>query len=325
MAAKIMNHYSNHTEPVIITAGSNYLDIDAYACCVAMQELLRLQGRKAVAYSAAPCNYSVCAWLAAEGQLEKELPPDFPPDTSKYIVVDVSDPDFIRDSVPLERVSAVYDHHTGFEAYWDSRIGKNAHIEFLGAAATLIVREWKKAGLLERMTRPTALLLIAAILDNTLDLTSANTTQEDCDAFDTLCEKARVGADFRAAYFSEVQRSVEADLEAALLKDVKTVRANPVLPEHVAQIAVWDADRILEKLPTIRGWFDRRWDGWMMNVVDISRRRSWFVCDDRHYQKAMESIFDVRFTDGVAKCGRSYLRKEILKTVQEEKAEQATD
>ena len=320
-----MNNHFNHTEPVIITAGSNYLDIDAYACCVAMQELLRLQGRKAVAYSAVPCNYSVCDWLVAEGQLETELPPDFPPDTSKYIVVDVSDPDFIRDSVPLERVSAVYDHHTGFEAYWENRIGKNAQIEFLGAAATLIVREWKKAGLLERMTRPTALLLIAAILDNTLDLTSANTTQEDREAFDTLCEKARVGADFRAAYFSEVQRSVEADLEAALLKDVKTVRANPVLPEHVAQIAVWDADRILEKLPTIRGWFDRRWDGWMMNVIDIIRRRSWFVCDDRHYQKAMESIFDVRFTDGVAKCGRSYLRKEILKTVQEEKAEQATD
>ena len=320
-----MNYHYNHTEPVIITAGSNYLDIDAYACCVAMQELLRLQGVRALAYSAAPCNFSVCASLIVEGQLETELPPDFPPDTSKYIVVDVSDPDFIRDSVPLERVSAVYDHHTGFEAYWENRIGKNAQIEFLGAVATLIVREWKKAGLLERMTRPTALLLIAAILDNTLDLTSANTTQEDRDAFDTLCEKARVGADFRAAYFSEVQRSVEADLEASLLKDVKTVRANPVLPEHVAQIAVWDADRILEKLPTIRGWFDRRWDGWMMNVVDISRRRSWFVCDDRHYQKAMESIFDVRFTDGVAKCGRSYLRKEILKTVQEEKAEQATD
>ena len=44
-----MNNHFNHTEPVIITAGSNYLDIDAYACCVAMQELLRLQGKKAVA------------------------------------------------------------------------------------------------------------------------------------------------------------------------------------------------------------------------------------------------------------------------------------
>ena len=179
------------------------------------------------------------------------------------------------------------------------------------------------AGLLEKMTRPTALLLIAAILDNTLDLTSANTTPEDRAAFETLCVKAGVGEDFRADYFSAVQRSVEADLETALLKDVKTVRSNPVLPEHVAQIAVWDADRILEKLPTIRAWFGRRWDSWMINVIDISRRRSTFVCDDRPCQRALESIFDVRFTQGVADCRRSYLRKEILKTVQEEQAEQA--
>lgn len=310
---------------VIITAGSNYLDIDAYACCVAMQELLRLKGVHAVAYSAAPCNYSVCASLAAEGQLQKALPTDFPPETSDYIIVDVSDPGFLRDSVPLDRVCAVYDHHTGFEDYWESRIGENAHIEFLGAAATLIFREWKAAGLLDKMTRRTALLLIAAILDNTLDLTSANTTPEDRAAFETLCDKAGVGEDFRADYFSAVQRSVEADLETALLKDVKTVRSNPVLPEHVAQIAVWDADRILEKLPTIRAWFGRRWDRWMINVIDISRRRSTFVCDDRPCQKALESIFDVRFTQGVAECRRSYLRKEILKTVQEEQAESAAE
>ena len=312
-------------EPVVITAGSNYLDIDAYACCVAMQELLALQGKRAVAFSAAICNYSVCDFLVTEGQLEKELPPDLPAESAEYIVVDVSDPDYLRDSVPLDRVVAVYDHHTGFEAYWASRIGENAHIEFLGAAATLIFREWKAAGLLEKMTRPTALLLIAAILDNTLDLTSANTTPEDRAAFETLCVKAGVGEDFRAAYFSAVQRSVEADLEIALLKDVKTVRSNPVLPEHVAQIAVWDADRILEKLPTIRAWFGRRWDSWMINVIDISRRRSTFVCDDRPCQRALESIFDVRFTQGVADCRRSYLRKEILKTVQEEQAEPAAE
>ena len=33
----------------IITAGSTYLDIDAYACMVALAELLSLQGKGAVA------------------------------------------------------------------------------------------------------------------------------------------------------------------------------------------------------------------------------------------------------------------------------------
>ena len=304
-----MIQHLNHTEPVIITAGSNYLDIDAYACCVAMQELLRLQGIQTVAYSAAPCNYSVCASLVTEGQLEKQLPPDISPQTSDYIIVDVSDPDFIRDAVPLNRVAAVYDHHTGFEDYWTDRIGEEAHIEFLGAAATLIYREWKAAGLLDRMTRSTALLLIAAILDNTLDLTSANTTNEDRNTFHALCAK---DAAWCAAYFSEVQRSVEADLEAALLKDVKTMRGHAFLPPRIAQLCVWDADKILRKLMTVRRILNRDTDGWLLNLIDLRRRRSYFVCDDPRCQKEIEKTFDVSFDGGVAVSSAPYLRKEII-------------
>ena len=304
--------------PVIITAGSNYLDIDAYACCVAMRELLVLQGRTAVAYSAAPRNYSVCARLAAEGQIETELPPDFSPESSDYIIVDVSDPAYIRESAPLDRVCAVYDHHTGFEAFWENRIGQNACIEFLGAAATLIFREWKSAGLVGEMTRPSALLLIAAILDNTLYLTSANTTQEDREAFESLCEKAGVGADWCAAYFSEVQDSVEADLENALLKDQKRIAGHSILPPRVAQLCVWDAERILKKLDAVRNILNSDPDEWMLNLIDISRRRSYFVCDDPRCQREMERIFDVCFEGSVANCKRSYLRKEILKIVQDQ-------
>ena len=302
----------------IITAGSNYLDIDAYACCVAMRELLVLEGKTAVAYSAAPRNYSVCAQLVAEGQIETELPPSFSPKTSDYIIVDVSDPEYIRESAPPDQVCAVYDHHTGFEAFWENRIGQNAHIEFLGAAATLVFREWKQAGLLERMTRPTALLLIAAILDNTLNLSSANTTQEDREAFEILCEKAGVGADWCAAYFSEVQDSVEADLENALLKDQKRIPDHSILPPRVAQLCVWDAERILKKLDAVRNILSRGSGKWMLNIIDISRRRSFFVCDDPYCQAEIETTFHVIFDGGVATVPVPYLRKEILKKVQEQ-------
>ena len=303
--------------PIIITAGSNYLDIDAYACCIAMQELLELQGINSVAYSTAPCNYSVCKSLVLEGQLKKVLPPAFLTETVAYLIVDVSDPNFIRDTVPLERVEAVFDHHAGFETYWEERIGEDAHIEFLGAAATLIFREWKASGLLERRTRSTALLLIAAILDNTLNLTSSNTTQEDRKAFSVLCKKENIDTAWCAAYFSEVQDCVEADLEAALMKDVKTVRESKVLPKHVAQLAVWEAGHILERINTVRQWFDRRWDSWMINLIDISCRCSYFVCDDPQRQRELERIFDVHFAQGVAWSSVSFLRKEILKKVQE--------
>ena len=299
----------------IITAGSTYLDIDAYACAVAMAELLRLKGENAIAYSTAPCNYSVCKSLIEDGYVFKTLPHEFSVEESRYIIVDVSDPDFVKDSVPLDKVIEVYDHHVGFEDYWKSRIGEGANIEFNGAAATLIYREWKKSGLTDNMQNATARLLIAAILDNTLNLTSSNTTEEDKEAFRALCAHAGVGDEFRAAYFSEVQANVEADLENAIFKDIKTVRDNPILPPRVAQLCVWDTKRIFTKLPEIRDWFGRAGEPWMINIIDLAQNCSFFVCDDEGYQRKIERIFDVYFESGVAKTTMPYLRKQIIKTL----------
>lgn len=299
--------------PKIVTAGSTYLDIDAYACMVAMAELLRLQGVNAIAYSTAPCNYSVCSSLIEAGQVERELPPKFNADNVKYIIVDVSDPDFLKKSVPLDKVAMVYDHHVGFEEYWQSRIGEGAHIEFIGAAATLIYAEWQECGMLEKMTRSTALLLIAAILDNTLNLTSSNTMSVDVEAFEALCKKENIDGDWCASYFSEVQESVEADFRNALFGDIKTVRDNAVLPTRVAQISVWNTESILSKLFEIRRWFADIEGSWMINVIDIQHRCSYFVCDDEFCQKKIEKVFDVCFGGGVAKSSTPYLRKEIIK------------
>lgn len=294
---------------LIVTAGAHYLDIDAYACMVALAELLQLQGQEAIAWSAAACNYSVCPSLVAEGAVLPELPEAWAAQ-GRYIIVDVSDPDYLQKTIPLDGVVAVYDHHVGFEHYWESRIGENARIEFLGAAATLIYREWKQAELQDKMSRSAARLLIAAILDNTLNLTSANTTEEDVKAFRSLCAHAQVDEAWCAAYFSEVQAGVEKDLRNALRNDTKNVRDNPFLPPKVAQLCVWDAERILCRLPELRGWFE---DRWMLNLIDLQHRCSWFVCDDPQYQNKLGHLFGVPFEKGVAKLPTPWLRKEIIK------------
>lgn len=299
-----------YTNSAIITAGSNYLDIDAYACMIAMTELLQLQGVDSVAYSTAVQNYSICPSLVQEGQILQELPSKDWEENARYIIVDVSDPEYLKKSIPLEHVVAVYDHHVGFEAYWESRFGENARIEFIGAAATLIYREWKKAGLQAQMSQSTARLLIAAILDNTLNLTSSNTTPEDVETFQRLCAHADVDAQWCAAYFSEVQAEVEADLQNALRNDIKTLRNNPALPDQVAQLCVWDAERILLRLPEIRAWLDGQW---MLNIIDLRNRCSYFVCEETQYQEKIRRCFGVIFENGVAKTPVSYLRKEIIK------------
>ena len=300
---------TNFNENFIVTAGAHYLDIDAYACMVALAELLQLQGQNATAWSAAAYNYSVCPSLTTREQVRSELPEDWMKQ-ARYVIVDVSDPDYLQKTIPLDSVTAVYDHHVGFERYWESRIGENAKIEFLGAAATLIYREWKRAGLQEKMSCTAAQLLIAAILDNTLNLTSANTTEEDIETFQTLCAYSGVDETWCAEYFREVQTEVEKDLCMALRNDTKHVRDNPVLPQVVAQLCVWDAERILCRLPEIRRWFE---GCWMLNLIDLQQRCSWFVCDDLQYQSKIGGLFGVPFENGVAKMSAPWLRKEIIK------------
>lgn len=300
---------TNSVCPLIVTAGSHYLDIDAYACMVALTELLRLQGEDAVAWSAAAHNYSVCPSLVTEELIIQQLSQNVA-EKGKYMIVDVSDPEYLQKTVPLNNVAAIYDHHVGFESYWESRLGENAKIEFLGAAATLIYREWKQTGNQDKMLQSTAKLLVAAILDNTLNLTSSNTTREDVMAFRELCTHAGVDEDWCAAYFSEVQVGVEKDLCNALRNDTKTVRDNPALPSQVAQLCVWDAERILERLPEIREWFE---GCWTLNLIDLQHRCSWFVCDEPQYQSKIGHLFEVTFENGVAKVSTPWLRKEIIK------------
>jgi inorganic pyrophosphatase/manganese-dependent inorganic pyrophosphatase len=296
-------------EKCIITAGATYLDIDAYACMVALAELLQRQGQDAVAWSAAAHNCSICPSLVAEGQILRELPKDWE-ENGQYIIVDVSDPEYLQKRVPLDNVVAVFDHHVGFENYWKSRIGDSAQIEFIGAAATLIFRQWQKAGLQDQMTHATARLLIAAILDNTLNLTSTNTTEEDVKVFQALCAHANVDQDWCAFYFAEVQAGVESDLRNALLKDTKNLRDNSVLPEKVAQLCVWDSNSVLQRIPEIRGWFDGTW---MLNIIDLQHHCSWFVCDEPSYQTKIANLFGITFENGVAQTLIPYLRKEIIR------------
>ena len=311
----IMLKQKNIKNTILITAGSNYLDIDAYACMVALSELMNLRGENAIAYSGAVCNYSVCRSLTEEAPIQTELPESFSTQDARYIIVDVSDPEYIKDTAPIDRIVEVYDHHVGFEEYWTSRIGDAAHIEFIGAAATLIYREWKKAGLQDRMKPSTARLLVAAILDNTLNLTSSNITPEDREAYGELCRLGAVDEAFRAEYFAEVQKNVEADLKNALLNDLKNIGDNPVLPSNIAQMCVWDAEGIFKRLPDIRSWLGGLPGGWMLNLIDINRVCGYFVCEDTICQKKIEKIFDVRFESGVATTERPYLRKQILKKV----------
>ncbi|HEY8999617.1 MAG TPA: hypothetical protein VIM53_04880 [Candidatus Saccharimonadales bacterium] len=302
---------------IVVTSGARYLDIDAYACCVAYAELLRLLGEDAQAVSTAVLNESITPSLRA---LSVNFSTSYTPhDTDTFALVDISDPSAFDTFVDLKRVSAVFDHRPGFEA---QELSPDTHIEPIGAAATLIYEEWQKAGKLGHMSVESAKLLACAILDNTLDFKAHVTTPRDTAAYEFLAEHASLGDEWEAAYFSECQQSIDADVAKALHNDTKFLHFAGRDDELCAgQLVVWNARSfVTDDSTTVADVLHAMQPAWFANVVSISENCSYFLCDDNALQEWLQELLGVSFEGNLAKANRLWLRKEILKAAQERSA-----
>lgn len=294
----------------VITSGSAYLDIDAYACCIAYAELLNLQGIPTRAVSSAKPNASVSKTVLGWGAVLDDYRPT---SSDEFVLVDVSDYHHFDPMVALDRVVEVIDHHPGFEEYWSQTLGSAADIRSIGAAATQVFQRWKAAGLLSSISEQSAALLATAILDNTLNFTGQMTTTADIDAYAELVLHAKLTEDWPSHYFLECQASIESDISAALAADLKRMKPESRLPEVFAQMTVWDAEALIEKYRSeICHWMGGQGDDWLLNVICISQRKSCLLAEPVVSQQKLSRLLPVEWQAGLAALKPSILRKELL-------------
>lgn len=302
---------------IVVTSGSRYLDIDAYACCIAYAELLRLLGANAEAISTATLNESITSSLRA---LPTSIATNYRPRSDDtYVLTDLSDPAHFDKIVDHDHITEVFDHHPGFEKYWTDKIGKGCHIEFIGAAATLIYEQWQQTNKLTEMSQSSAKLLAAAILDNTLNFGANVTTGRDKTAYQFLSKHASLDTSWVAGYFSECQQAITADLPNALRNDTKFLKFAGLTEEFcVGQVVVWNANSfIANELDTISMILGSKQEEWFANIVSISEGCSYFLCQNKKVQQWLHELLNVTFDDRAAKADRLWLRKEIMKAAQE--------
>ena len=297
---------------IIVTSGAKYIDIDAYACCVAYAELLQLQGMNAQAASSAVWNESITQSMT---NLNAPFRTNYQTNNrDTYVIMDVSDPSKFDNIVAVDRVTDVLDHHPGFEDFWKERIGNKSKIDFIGAAATLVYEEWVKAGKTEDMSLASAELLAAALLDNTLNFGAGVTTERDRAAYKFLTDHASLDDKWVARYFTDCQRAIVADLCLALKNDTKFLQF-PGLNEELCfgQVVIWNADSIISsKLAVISDTLSSMRGCWLANLVSISNGRSYFLSDNTEVQNWLTGILDITFEGMLANADKLWLRKEIM-------------
>lgn len=296
---------------IVVTSGSAYLDIDAYACCIAYAELLNLQGVEARAVSSAPLNASITASvLGGPVSLDGYVPQA----GDEFVLVDVSDYHHFDLRVILDQVVEVIDHHPGYEQYWAERLGTAADIRPIGAAATMVFQRWQAAGLLPRISAQSAALLATAILDNTLNFSGQMTAKQDIEAYALLAQGANLAANWPEQYFLECQGAIEADLQAALAADLKRFNTDSNLPQVFAQMTVWDADGLLQNHRNeISCWMAGQGDDWLLNVISIRDRQSCLLAEPAISQKKLSRLLPLNWQASMAVVKPSMLRKELLK------------
>lgn len=299
----------------------NYTEIDAYASTLAYEELLKQRGKPARNYIPIPPNYSVPNFLRL-GELEnKKL--DFNPKTDQAIILDVSNPDPIHKFFKNEQILELIDHHPGFEEYWHREIGNRAIIEKIGAVATSIFEWWGECWDYSKMTRPVARLLLAAILDNTLNFNAKITTERDRNAAKRLADLAKTTTrEFGQDYFSSVSNTVLNNLNNSIINDTKTIAIAPIIPKLAfSQLTIWSATKITGQSNLLRQIMNNISSDWMISIVSIKDRKNYILASSEVVEKYLTHLLELRGHQSWLISDKLYLRKEIIANILASQAE----
>lgn len=293
---------------LVITTGKKYIDIDGYASCIAYRELLRLQGIETRAISTASPNYSVTRCLL-------NLPYKFDnyevKDNDEFIIMDLSNKDFFESFVKEDKIIEIIDHHPGYEEYWKNKLGEKSIIESIGSVATIIVEKYEKSNILERIDKDIAILLMAAILDNTLNFTADITSRRDIDAYKKLESITGVN-NYQEIYFGECQKFIENNFDEAIKNDLKIEKTNSYLPNVLGQLTIWDINSIIERRDILENILNYYGEDWLINIISLNDNKSYIYCSSKLVGKNLSMLFDGNLEDNCFVVSPAKLRKEII-------------
>lgn len=299
---------------IIVTSGKRYIDIDAYSGIIAYTKLLKSLGKDATSISTSKFNESICPVIKNINLSLDTIDEDTNIDNCEFIVLDVSIPDMFDEIIKdNNKVIEIVDHHLGFEDYWKSYSNINLEIEFIGSVCTLIFEKYKKYNKLNLLTPDICKLLLAGILDNTLNLKANITTQRDIEACNSLYKIGNIDKSWANTYFLSCQELIEKDFESSIKNDVKIKCKDKYLPDVFGQLLILNKDSILEKEDEIIKIMNSYNEPWVFNLVCLDDGKSYIISNDDTTKKQMETLFNKKFENNILTLDKFLLRKEIMK------------
>ena len=178
--------------------------------------------------------------------------------------------------------------------------------------ATIIVEMYEKDNLLEKMPVDIAKLLMAAILDNTLNLKSNVTTKRDIESYNKL-QNIVQDENFAQNYFMECQQVIEKDFSQAIRNDIKIEDIDYSLPRVIGQLVLWDKTLLWENKEIIKEVLNEKGDKWIMNVICLKEGKNYIFASNNEVMKNLEELLETKANNGIIELNKLMLRKELMK------------
>lgn len=299
---------------IFVTSGKRYIDIDAYSAIIAYTHLLKSLGKDVIGISTAKFNESICPVIKDINLSLDTIDKNTTINNAEFIILDVSSPEMFDKIVKdNNKIIEIIDHHTGYESYWKSYSNINLEIEFIGSVCTLIFEKYQKYNKLDLLTPDICKLLLAGILDNTLNLKANITTQRDIEACNSLYKIGNIDKSWANTYFLSCQELIEKDFESSIKNDVKIKCKDKYLPDVFGQLLILNKDSILEKEDEIIKIMNSYNEPWVFNLVCLDDGKSYIISNDDTTKKQMETLFSKKFKNNILILDNFLLRKEIMK------------
>lgn len=296
---------------IIVTSGQSFTDIDALACAISYTELLKKKGKRVEAVLPGDLNKTI-----TEGVKKWGLNYSTKPSTkyAEFILVDVSDRKYFAKFVKEEKIIEIFDHRLGFEKYWKKKLKKNSHIEMVGACATLIWEEFKKAKKDSEISEISANLISTAIIANTLNFKASVTTSRDKKAFKELSMYTKLPEDWAYLYFRDKDKEIDKNIESAIKNDLKGPRP------FIAQLELWDAKKIINKhyKKIIKVMQSFHPTDWFLTAPSLSEGKDYIITFNEDIKKLLQKTIKAKFIGNIGTTDKFWLRKEILQKINQQ-------
>ena len=288
-------------------------DLDGVACAIGYEEYL---SSKAI-----QCKAAIFGEPQSEARfvLEKNSIPqpenaqNLIHDVDEVILVDASDTIGISSQISREKVIEVIDHRIHFKK--TDFPNAKFQIEPVGAAATLIAEKFYKNNV--NISTNTSLLLYSAIISNTINFKTGNTTQRDIHICDQISRNVIIPSDWCDRMFQYKSNNFVVSFESFVNNYSGFFHLN-FYDLIITQIEVVDIREFVilneKDLIDIFKKTKRSYPEYlcMFNIVDIKNGFNIFFTLDEGMMILLKKRFNVVFHYNYAVYDKVILRKELI-------------